>query len=149
MDRRAGMKTMTVRMFQHSRTFLSFSRKFLQDFLRLIIQIPEEEEKDEKKGLDKPDSKRKCKDDDDDDDEDLPSFFKRKTSIQVQSMPKGRNSSRRASKTVDNDDEEAGGDIFTKTLSKMKENRGKSNIGVKKTSFSSYGQSPHPGSRKK
>ena len=58
MDRRAGMKTMTVRMFQHSRTFLSFSRKFLQDFLRLIIQIPEEEEKDEKKGLDKPDSKR-------------------------------------------------------------------------------------------
>ena len=141
------MKTMTVRMFQHSRTFLSFSRKFLQDFLRLIIQIPEEEEKDEKKGLDKPDSKRKCKDDDDDDDEDLPSFFKRKTSIQVQS--KGRNSSRRASKTVDNDDEEGGGDIFTKTLSKMKENRGKSNIGVKKTSFSSYGQSPHPGSRKK
>ena len=135
-------------MFQHSRTFLSFSRKFLQDFLRLIIQIPEEEEKDEKKGLDKPDSKRKCKDDDDDDDdEDLPSFFKRKTSIQVQS--KGRNSSRRASKTVDNDDEEVGGDIFTKTLSKMKENRGKSNIGVKKTSFSSYGQSPHPGSRKK
>ena len=147
MDRRAGMKTMTVRMFQHSRTFLSFSRKFLQDFLRLIIQIPEEEEKDEKKGLDKPDSKRKCKDDDDDDDEDLPSFFKRKTSIQVQS--KGRNSSRRASKTVDIDDEEGGGDIFTKTLSKMKENRGKSNIGVKKTSFSSYGQSPHPGSRKK
>jgi hypothetical protein len=61
-------------------------------------------------------------------------------------MPKGRqNGSRRASKVVDDDDD----DVFTKTLSKMKESRGRSNIGVKKTSFSSYGQSPHPGSRKK
>jgi len=63
-------------------------------------------------------------------------------------MPKGRqNGSRRASKVVDNEDDDD--DVFTKTLSKMKESRGRSNIGVKKTSFSSYGQSPHPGSRRK
>jgi hypothetical protein len=53
-------------------------------------------------------------------------------------MPKGRqNGSRRASKVVDKDDDDD--DVFTKTLSKMKESRGRSNIGVKKTSFSSYG----------
>ena len=114
------------------------------------IPISEEEEEEEKKGLDKPDSKssKKGKDDDDDDDDDLPSLFKRKIPIHVQSMPKGRqNGSRRASKVVDNEDDDD--DVFTKTLSKMKESRGRSNIGVKKTSFSSYGQSPHPGSRRK
>ena len=119
-----------------------------------MVPISEEEEKTEKKGLDKPDAKssKKGKDDDDDDDEDLPSLFKRKTiPIHVQSMPKGEKNggSRRMSKMAIDKNDDTDDDVFTKTLSKMKDSRGRSNIGVKKTSFSSYGQSPHPGSRKK
>merc|ERR1719234_705294 len=96
-----------------------------------------------------PEAPKKDKDDDDnDDEEDLPSLLKRKTiPIHVQSMPNG--GSRRMSKMVVDKDDDANDDVFTKTLSKMKDSRGRSNIGVKKTSFSSYSQSPHPGSRKK
>ena len=114
-----------------------------------FFQLSEEEEKTEKKGLDKPDSRgnKKGKGDSDDDEDDVPSIFKRKSPLHVESF---RKSQRRSSRVVvDKDDDDDGDDVFTKTLSKMKDTRGRSNIGVKRTSFSSYGQNPHPGSRKK
>lgn len=89
----------------------------------------------------------KGKGDSDDDEDDVPSIFKRKSPLHVESF---RKSQRRSSRVVvDKDDDDNDDDVFTKTLSKMKDTRGRSNVGVKRTSFSSYGQNPHPGSRKK
>ena len=118
-----------------------------------LFQLSEEEEKTEKKGLDKPDSignKKGKGDSDDDDEDDVPSIFKRKSPLHVKSFRKSQSGSRRSSRVVvDKDDDDDGDDVFTKTLNKMKDTRGRSNVGVKRTSFSSYGQNPHPGSRKK
>ena len=136
-DRRVGVRIVTVRIQKH----------FINNYL---FQLSEEEEKTEKKGLDKPYSRGNKKgkgDSDDDDEDDIPSIFKRKSPLHVQSL---RKSQRRSSRVVvDEDDDDDDDDVFTKTLSKMKDTRGRSNIGVKRTSFSSYGQNPHPGSRKK
>ena len=135
-DRRVGVRIVTVRIQKH----------FINNYL---FQLSEEEEKTEKKGLDKPDSRgnKKGKGDSDDDEDDIPSIFKRKSPLHVQSL---RKSQRRSSRVVvDKDDDDNDDDVFTKTLSKMKDTRARSNVGVKRTSFSSYGQNPHPGSRKK
>ena len=136
-DRRVGVRIVTVRIQKH----------FINNYL---FQLSEEEEKTEKKGLDKPYSRGNKKgkgDSDDDDEDDIPSIFKRKSPLHVQSL---RKSQRRSSRVVvDEDDDDDDDDVFTKTLSKMKDTRGRSNIGLKRTSFSSYGQNPHPGSRKK
>ena len=140
-DRRVGVRIVTVRIQkQHC----------IDNYL---FQLSEEEEKTEKKGLDKPDSRGNKKgkgDSDDDDEDDIPSIFKRKSPLHVQSFRKSQSGSRRSSRVVvDKDDDDNDDEVFTKTLSKMKDTRGRSNIGVKRTSFSSYGQNPHPGSRKK
>ena len=138
-DRRVGVRIVTVRIQKH----------FINNYL---FQLSEEEEKTEKKGLDKPDSRgnKKGKGDSDDDEDDIPSIFKRKSPLHVQSFRKSKSGTRRASRVVvDKDDDDDDDDVFTKTLSKMKDTRARSNVGVKRTSFSSYGQNPHPGSRKK
>jgi len=51
-------------------------------------------------------------------------------------------------KNSDNEDDEED-DVFTKTLSKMKTSRGRSDVGVNRVGFSPNRQSAHPGNRRK
>ena len=113
-----------------------------------MFLISEEDEKPGKKSLDKPDSKRsKRSDDDDDDDEDDRSYLKMKT-VMNGMTPKKTKYEKKEKKSDDDDDEE-NGDVFSKSLAKMKESRVQSNVGVQKTGYYTSSHSPHLAQGKK
>ena len=126
-DRKAGMRTVTVRNGN------------LKESSKLS---PDEEEKPEKKGLDKPDSRK-----DKGDDKEPPTFFLNSPSKKIQVLKQTRNG-KISKKNSDNEDDEEE-DVFTKTLSKMKTSRGRSDVGVHRGSIPSNRQGAHPSNRRK